>query len=369
MDWTSVQKNIIIHIKAVSKLKFVIFKERFIKMQAKKELFDKYNDQDIQKFTLTNDNGVSISVISLGATWQAFNFPDKNGKTANVLLSQASSKEIMANQYFCQAIGRTAGRITNGTFSIKGKEYHVDQNEGNTTLHGGPHGFNTQVWNGSIEDNKIVLEKHIDSSEDSFPGNIDVKITWTLDDDNTATVTYSAKSDADTLFNPTQHAYFNLSDANNVYGQSLTIDADNYLELNKDKTPSGKIISVAGSAYDFRSGQNIKNGIDDMKASVGHTYDEVYVINDHKAENPIATLSDPDSGRQVSIFSNRNALVVFTPDDLDGVKFERGAGVPHMGIATEAQTLPDTPNHKGFGNIVLPAGEEKSYSISYKAEF
>ncbi len=338
-------------------------------IQAKKELFDQYNGQDIQKFTLTNDNNVSISVISLGATWNAFTFPDKSGQTGNVLLSMSSSDAYMKDQYFCQAIGRTAGRITNGTFSINGTEYHVDQNEGTTTLHGGPHGFNSQIWNGSIEDNSIVFEKHIDSSYDSFPGNIDVKITWKLSDDNVATVTYSAKSDADTLFNPTQHAYFNLGDTENVYNESLTIDADKYLELNADKTPSGKKISVAGSAYDFRTGQNIKSGIDDMKASVGHTYDEVYVINDHADDTPISTLSDSKSGRGVSIYSNRNALVVFTPDDLDGVTFERGAGVPHMGVALEAQNLPDTPNHEGFGSVLLPAGDEKSYSISYQAKF
>lgn len=338
-------------------------------MQAKTELFDKYNDQDIQKFTLTNDHGVSISVISLGATWNAFTFPDKDGKEGNVLLSMDSSAAYMKDQYFCQAIGRTAGRITNGTFSIKGKEYHVDQNEGTTTLHGGPHGFNSQVWDGSIEDNKIILKKHIDSSYDSFPGNIDVTITWTLSDDNVATVSYSAKSDADTLFNPTQHAYLNLGDTENVYGHSLTIDADNYLELNKDKTPTGKKVPVDDTPYDFRDSQNLKLGIDDMKAEVGHTYDEVYAINEHADDQPIAKLADPDSGRSVSIFSTRNALVVFTPDDLDGIKFERGAGVPHMGVALEAQNLPDTPNHEGFGSVLLPAGEEKTYSISYKAQF
>lgn len=338
-------------------------------MQAKTELFDKYNDQDIQKFTLTNDRGVSISVISLGATWNAFTFPDKDGKEGNVLLSMDSSATYMKDQYFCQAIGRTAGRITNGTFSIKGKEYHVDQNEGTTTLHGGPHGFNSQVWDGSIEDNKIILKKHIDSSYDSFPGNIDVTITWTLSDDNVATVSYSAKSDADTLFNPTQHAYLNLGDTENVYGHLLTIDADNYLELNKDKTPTGKKVPVDDTPYDFRDSQNLKLGIDDMKAEVGHTYDEVYAINDHADDQPIAKLADPDSGRSVSIFSKRNALVVFTPDDLDGIKFERGAGVPHMGVALEAQNLPDTPNHEGFGSVLLPAGEEKTYSISYKAQF
>lgn len=106
-----------------------------------------------------------------------------------------------------------------------------------------------------------------------------------------------------------------------------------------------------------------------MKAEVGHTYDEVYAINDHADDQPIAKLADPDSGRSVSIFSTRNALVVFTPDDLDGIKFERGAGVPHMGVALEAQNLPDTPNHEGFGSVLLPAGEEKTYSISYKAQF
>ena len=338
-------------------------------METKQEVFDTYKGQEIQKFTVTNDHDVSISAITLGATWKAFNIPGKDGQPENVMLSMPSSEEYMKNQYFCQAIGRTAGRITNGTFSIKGKKYHVDANEGTTTLHGGPHGFNTQIWDGSFDGDKIVFTKHIDSSEDSFPGNIDVKITYSLSDDNEVTITYTAKSDADTLFNPTQHAYFNLSNSQNVYGQSLQINADKYLELNKDKTPTGKMVPVDDTAYDFRDPQNIKLGIDDMKAEVGHTYDEVYVINDHKEADPIATLTDPESGRSVAIKSNRDALVVFTPDDLDGFKFDRGAGVPHMGIALEAQSLPDTPNHEDFGSVLLPKGEEKTYSISYKATF
>lgn len=234
-------------------------------METKQEVFDTYKGQEIQKFTVTNDHDVSISAITLGATWKAFNIPGKDGQPENVMLSMPSSEEYMKNQYFCQAIGRTAGRITNGTFSIKGKEYHVDANEGTTTLHGGPHGFNTQIWDGSFDGDKIVFTKHIDSSEDSFPGNIDVKITYSLNDDNEVTITYTAKSDADTLFNPTQHAYFNLSDSQNVYGQSLQINADKYLELNKDKTPTGKMVPVDDTAYDFRDPQNIKLGIDDMK--------------------------------------------------------------------------------------------------------
>ncbi|MEY2375374.1 aldose epimerase family protein [Lentilactobacillus buchneri] len=338
-------------------------------MNTKKELFDKLDGQDIEKFTITNDHNVSVSAITFGATLEEFNVPGPDGKPTNILVSVPSSEELMKNQYFCQAIGRTAGRITNGTFKIKGQEYHVDSNEGTTTLHGGPHGFNTQIWDGSFDGDTIVFTKHIDSSEDSFPGNIDVKITFSLNNDNELTATYSAKSDADTLFNPTQHMYFNLSEGDSINGQSLQINADKYLELNKDKTPTGKKVAVDDTPYDFRDNQNLKVGIADMKAEVGHSYDEVFEINDHQDDKPVATLSDPESGRSISISSKRNALVVFTPDDLTGTNYLRGKGGPYMAIALEAQNLPDTPNHEDFGDVTLPAGEEKTYSIKYKVEF
>lgn len=338
-------------------------------MNTKKELFDQLDGQTVEKFTITNDHNVSVSAITFGATLEEFNVPGPDGTPTNILVTVPTSEELMKNQYFCQAIGRTAGRISNGTFKINGTEYHVDQNEGTTTLHGGPHGFNTQIWDGTFEGDTIVFTKHINSSEDSFPGNIDVKISFSLNNDNELTATYSAKSDADTLFNPTQHMYFNLSEGGGINGHSLQINADHYLDLNSDKTPSGKKVNVDDTPYDFREGQNLKVGIADMKAEVGHSYDEVFEINAHEADEPIAKLSDPETGRSVSISSQRNALVVFTPDDLSGSNFMIGKGGPYMAIALEAQTLPDTPNHEGFGDITLQAGEEKSYSIKYKVEF
>ena len=341
-------------------------------MEVTKTNFGSYKGTPVEKYTITNSNNVSISALTLGGVLYEFLVPTKDGGKKNLVINFESPEKYLDNPfYFCMAIGRTAGRTTKGTYTLNGKTVHLDTNEGETTLHGGPNGFSSFVWEGAIDGDKIVLSKHIASSHDSFPGDLDAKIEYSLSDDNELTIKYTAESTEDTLFNPTQHIYFNLGDTDNVKQHSLQINADKHLDLNKDdKTPTGKQLDVNSTVFDFNSAQELGSAIEKKESQTGSAFDDIFVINDHQADQPIAVLNDSASGRKVSIKSARNGLVVFTPDDLSSMSFkEYGTGKPYMGVALEAQNLPDAVNHEGFGDIVLPAGKEKSYEISYKAEF
>ncbi|WP_283680475.1 aldose epimerase family protein [Lentilactobacillus sp. Marseille-Q4993] len=338
-------------------------------MKTSSVVLDSYEGTDIKEFTVENSNGVRMSAITLGATFKELSVPTDGGHHKNLLRDFKSSAKYLDNPYYlCQAIGRTAGRIENGQIEIKGNKVQLLQNEGKTTLHGGPHGFNSRIWDGSVADDTITFTTHIDSGSDSYPGDMDVKIEYTLNDDNEATVKFTAKSDEDTLFNPTIHAYFNLSDDEDIFGQTLMIHSDNHLELKGDKTPSGNFIENKNTPYDFLSGANLKEALDKVEKQDGHAFDEVFAINKGLKDDEIATLEDPKSKRKVTIKSSRNGLVVFTPDG-----WKEDTGFENYGaIALEAQNIPDLTHHDNFegkGNYFLDAGVEKSHSITYKVEF
>ncbi|GAY73595.1 aldose epimerase family protein [Lentilactobacillus kosonis] len=341
-------------------------------MTVKQEAFGSYQGTPVIKYTITNKNDVSISVLTLGGTLYEFLVPTNNGEKHNLILSFETAETYLDNPfYLCMAVGRTAGRITKGAYTLNGKTFHLDQNEGETNLHGGKHGFSSFVWDGSINDNKVILTKHIDTVVDSFPGNLDATIEYSLSDDNELKIKYTANSDADTIFNPTQHIYFNLGNTDNILNHTLQINADRHLDLNKDdKTPNGKFLDVKSTAFDFEDTHNLGDSIEKKRAQTGSDFDDVFVINDHQASEPIAVLTDPESNRKVTIKSARNGLVAFTPDDLSSLTFKNyGIGTKYMAIALEAQNLPDAINHDDFGDILLPANQERSYEISYKAEF
>ncbi|WP_283680447.1 aldose epimerase family protein [Lentilactobacillus sp. Marseille-Q4993] len=340
-------------------------------MKKVSESFGQVAQTPITKYTLTNDNGVSISAITLGATITGINIPTKDGGTKNIVLSFDNVQSYIDNHFFlCQAIGRTAGRISKGTFEINGKSYQVDPNENETTLHGGPHGFSTLVWDGEFHENSIIFTKHIASDIDSFPGNLTVQIEFSLSEDDKVLLKYTATSDADTLFNPTQHLYLNLSDENNALSQTISVTSNEHLELSSEKTPTGNFLPVENTPYDLRQPKQIGQAIEELKAQEGHSFDEIFHIDNHLSEEPIAILADNKSGRKMSLFSTRNGLVVFTPGGWDSsVQFADGAGEPFKGIALEAQTLPDSPNHQGFGDVSLLKGETRTETIGIKLEY
>ncbi|PTM22729.1 aldose epimerase family protein [Levilactobacillus namurensis] len=340
-------------------------------MQTTTKEWDTYQNQPVTEYTIENDHGVQLSVLSWGATLHHLNVPSANG-SKNLVLSYHKMADYLDNPFYvCMGIGRTGGRIRRGTFPLAGKTYHVDANEGQNTLHGGPHGFNTVNWAGSLDTSdpdaaKIVLTHTFTSTADSYPGDLDAKLIYGLDNDDHVTLTFEATAKTDTtVFNPTAHLYFNLSDDQLITGQTLQVNSDDHLDLDGEKLPTGKLIANANTPFDFKAGQNLGSAIRGMQETTEKGFDDVYHVVP-AADHTIAKLSDPQSKRSVTIKSDRNGLVVFTANSFtNDLKLAAGAGQPYMGVALEPQTLPDSMNHPEFGDVTLPAGQTQQYHISY----
>ncbi|MCH5464924.1 aldose epimerase family protein [Levilactobacillus tujiorum] len=337
--------------------------------------WDTYQNQAVTEYTIENKNGVKLGILSWGATLHTLSVPSKDGDK-NLVLSYHKMEDYLSNPFYvCMGIGRIGGRLGGGTFEMGGKTYTVDTNEGkDTTLHGGPHGFNTVNWDGEIDDSdaneaKIILSHTFKSSDDSFPGDMTAKMIYSLDNNDRVNLKFEANSTALTLFNPTLHVYFNLSDDQLISGQTLQINAKEHLEVTSEKIPTGNFIQNAGTPFDFSKGQNLGEAIRGMQGTTEKGFDDLFHV-EPAADNKIAELSDPQSNRSVTIKSSRNGLVVFTANSFTSdMKLATGAGQPYMGVALEAQTLSDTPHHPNFGDVSVPAGKTQTYEIAYEVKY
>lgn len=343
-------------------------------MQTTTNHWDTYQDQAVTEYTIENDNGVKLSILSWGATLHKLTVPTENGDH-NLVLSYHKMADYLDNPFYvCMGIGRTGGRITRGQVTLDGTTTQLDTNEGHNTLHGGPHGFNTVNWAGALDTSdpqqaKIILTHTFKHTDDSFPGDLTAKMIYALDNQDRVTLTFEANSTALTLFNPTLHVYFNLSDDQLISGQTLQVNSQEHLALDDEKLPTGKMIANAGTPYDFADGQNLGQAIRGLQDIPEKGFDDAYHVVPG-TDGTIAKLSDPQTNRAVTIKSQRDGLVVFTANSFTSdMKLTTGAGQPYMGIALEAQSLPDSPNHPEFGDVSLPAGETKRYDITYELTY
>lgn len=336
-------------------------------MTANTKVFDHYNGDDVYEYSLTNKHGVTLSTLSFGANWYELLVPTAAGKQ-NLLLNFLHVADYAEkNPYLCMSIGRTAGRIGKGQFTINGADYQVDQNEGKNDLHGGFHGFNSYNWDGRIEDNHIIFTKNVTSDMDGFPGNMAVTITYTLTEQDEVLIDYSANADADTLFNPTNHAYWNLNPGDVTVGNhDLYINSTDRLTLDGEKIPTGELTPLKGTPFDFSQTASLGKAIANLQDIPEKGIDDVYVLNDHKADEPVATLSDPDSGISVDIFSERNAIVCFTANGFKADEPYIGkTGQPHVGVALESQQAPNAVFDPNYGNITVGPNEIKHVYTKY----
>lgn len=340
-------------------------------MKVIKEFFENYQNHEVTKITLQNDNNVAISCLSMGATWYEFLVPNQNGNKKNLIMNFAHCEDYYANGLCCcQSIGRVAGRIKKGQFILNGKKVQVPTNENGNTLHGGNQGFRFQNWavsTSQTEDSvSVIFRKNIKEENDGFPGDFVASIIYTLDNQNQVKISEKAiNGPQTTLFNPTIHAYFNLSEVSNLTSHEIKINSQKYLQLDSELIPTGKMFSVANTPYDFRDFKNLATAISENAG-----FDDAFVIEGSEKENKeIAILREKESGRQIRITSESNGLVMYTmSQEQPGVKFIRDQGIvaqPSEAVALEAQMLPDAINNAGFGNIVLPANETKIHQIIF----
>ena len=336
-----------------------------------KSILGYFDGNKVYKYTMENKNKIRVSCISYRATLTEIIVPDKFNNFSNILLSFDNLDSYINDKamFLGASIGPVAGRISNGSFKINGMNYRVSKNEGDNTLHGGSHGFNTLLWNSkaaeSKDSNSIIFYRTIANKEDSFPGTRNIKIIYTLDEDNNLLIKFNGISSKDTLFNPTVHSYFNLNNnVNQLLSEHfLKINASYYAETDKNLLPTGILKSVSKTFFDFRQSKNLENMLNNLKNELNlDGLDHPFKIDDKNA----VCLINYNTGRRLDIESDQNGLIVYTLNTVNGLwKIHGQDAVPHMGIALEPQILPDAINHANFGDIIFPYNIEKNYNIKY----
>ena len=311
----------------------------------------------IKEYKLINKNGVSVMILSYGGIISEINTPNKNGDVENIVLNHESNKEYLNDSFFMGAvIGRYANRIAKSTFKLDENIFHLDKNEGENHLHGGHNGFHKKHWELIEYDKKqkfVILSINSLDLESGYPGNLNCNVKYSLNDQNEFKIEFFAKSDKDTIFNPTSHSYFNLNPTKkSILEHKLKINSDNYIPINYECLPNGSIESVINTPFDFtrfkKIDEEINNDYEQLK--IGKGYDHCFVLN--KNSSKAAELSSEASGRKLIISTNQPGIQFYSGNHLSGF-FNK-----NQGLCLETQHFPDSPNNDSFPTTKLIANKE-----------
>lgn len=345
-------------------------------MSIKQRDFGKTKDGDpVELYTLTNDHGMVAKVMTYGAILTELHVPDKNGKSADVVLGFDNLDQYLKGHPFFGAIaGRYANRIAKGQFDLDGQTYHLPINNGPNTLHGGIKGFDKYVWKArplqSIgtgdtgENDEVGVEFSMMSpdGDQGFPGNLNVTVTYTLKNDNSLKIDYKATTDKDTVVNLTNHSYFNLAGENSgtIEDQILTLNADHYTPVDATLIPTGQIASVKGTVFDFTKPTVIGARINEVPGGPPVGYDHNFVLNSGGGSLAFcARVKDPKSGRVMEVRTTQPGVQFYTGNFLDGKLTGIGGTTydKHDALCLETQHFPDSPNHPKFPTTELKPGQ------------
>lgn len=333
-------------------------------------------NQEVTTITLQNRKHTQVTISNYGGIIMSIKTPDRRGNFAEIALGFDDIEHYLnetykANcPYFGAAIGRYANRIKDARFSIDGTAYYLNHNNGRNSLHGGPNGFHQKVWKmTTFKEPKrtgVILTLRSEDMEEGFPGNLDVKMTYTLTFDNELVIDYEAKTDQKTVINLTNHTYFNLSSMQqNILNHSMVLYADKFTPKDSNDIPTGEIVAVNNSPMDFSHPRKIGERIKDVD---GRGYDHNYIINGFKGEMNIgARLVDESTGRSLEFYTTEPGFQVYTGNYLDG-SFNRGGidFTEHYGICFEAQKYPNSPNIPHFPSAIIDVGDTYSQTTIYK---
>jgi len=328
-------------------------------------------------YLLSMDNGeVNVVLSNLGATITAIWVPDRNGMKKNIVAGYGTINNYLDNpHYYGCLLGRCAGRIDKGQFKLNDKTIQLTLNDGSNHLHGGAYGFSKQFWKirSFIEDEDkagVTMEYLSKDGEEGYPGNLWVSVQYTLDTANQLTITYNAITDISTPVNLSNHSYFNLSGFNapTVLEHTLQINAASFTEKNSQHLPTGNILPVAGTGFDFTTSKKIGHDIDNLPGERGFNHN--FVLNKQREGklNRAATLRDEESGRVVTVYTDQPCLQVYTANDWQGA-ITGSQDVPYLqfgAIALETQGYPDAPNHPVFPDSILLPGQHYHTTTIFK---
>lgn len=336
--------------------------------------------QAVELYTLKNSSGMSVGIMTYGATVVSVLAPDKAGKLEDVVLGFDTVAEYEeGSPYFGCIVGRYANRIGGAKFSLEGKEYTLFDNDKGNTLHGGKKGFDKVVWSAAPVETKrgaaVKFSYVSKDGEEGYPGTLTCAVTYTLTEKNKLRIRYEATTDKTTVCNLTHHSYFNLAGAGNgdVLGHEVEIVADKFTPTDAKAIPTGELKPVAGTPFDFLKAMAIgaRIGAEDEQLKLGKGYDHNYVLSgapDVKSGvRKAAVVSEPGSGRTLEVYTTEPGLQFYTGNFLEGTLKGKGGKVyAHRGgFCLEAQKFPDSPNKPTFPSAVLAPGQTYKQTTVY----
>lgn len=349
---------------------------------AKKSTFGTLPDgRAVSSVTLSNEKGVSATIIAYGATLQSVIMPDRDGKQADVALGYDNIGEYLAKpQYFGSTVGRFANRIAAGRFTLDGQTYQTPVNNGANSLHGGTQGFDKVLWDvQSVSEGataSVTLRYVSRDGDQGYPGTMTVDAIYSLSETNELTIDYRAVTDKPTIVNITNHAYWNLLGEGAVagaMGHLVTIPAETYLPTDAGSIPTGEFRPVAGTVFDFRKPQPVGKRVreaSDEQIRFGRGYDHNWVVSKTppKDRQLMARVVAPGSGRGFELWANQPGVQFYSGNFLDGTSHGKSKKIYRMGdaIVLEPQNFPDAPNQQGFPSARLEPGQTYRNIMTYR---
>ena len=337
-------------------------------MNITKKPFGHFENKPVTAYIISNENGMQVTVINYGATITQIITPDKEGQAGNVILGFDSLDGYIQNghQYQGCTVGRYANRIANSSFTLDGNSYLLKSNHKHFCLHGGINGFDKVWWNIEEQDNGSSLKLAYLSrdGEEGFPGNLNIEMVYRLTADNELILDYTAQTDQATPVNLTNHCYFNLSAGiePTILNHELAIFASQYTEIDENLVPTGELVNLENTAFDFRIAKTVGR---DIKIAGGYDHNMILNHNNNKA----AELYDPTSGRFMEMFTTEPAVQFYSGNALHCDNETNNAKSPfiqYAGLCLEAQHYPNSPNEPSFPNTILRPGEKYRQTTSYK---
>ena len=345
----------------------------------KKASFGKTKEgQPVDIYTLTNANGMEVAITTYGGAVVSLKTPDRNGKFADVVLGFDNLDGYLAPEpYFGALVGRYGNRIAKGRFTLDGHEYHLAQNNDGNSLHGGLQGLDKRVWTARDASTKEIPALELTylskDGEEGYPGNLQIKVTYSLTPKNELKIDYTATTDKATVLNLTNHSYFNLAGqgAGDILSHAVMIPAERFTPVDSTLIPTGELKSVTGTPFDFRKPAPIGARInqDDEQLKFGKGYDHNFVLIPKNAGLSLAArVTEPSSGRVMEVRTSQPGLQFYTGNFLDGTIHGKGGKVYGLRSAfcMETQHFPDSPNHPKFPSTVLKPGRQYQSTTVYR---
>jgi aldose 1-epimerase len=331
--------------------------------------------EPVQRFTLSNNHGLSLQVINYGGIITGLHVPDRLGQTRDVVLGLRSLQEYLdRHPYFGAIVGRVAGRIASARFTLDGNEYLLARNDSPNHLHGGLSGFDKQLWTAESSENTagepcVSLTYTSPDGEEGYPGNVATTVSYTLTEQNELRIEYSAETDQPTPLSLTNHSYFNLAGegSGSIDNHILQIYADRYVPTDQDLTLSGNIASVAGKIIDFTQPRRL----DEIIGEPHHIHGDNYLLDKDDAHTiiPVATVVDPISGRVMDVSSTAASLQFYTGKFLGQEHLIGKSGTVYAAygaLCLECHGYPDGVNTPEIEDIVLRPGESYQQTTMYR---